>query len=121
MEPSDFQKLFSEFQIDELTSIDLRKSSFKKIGKLLEKMSTYKTGEGLIDFLENSVKGHKIITKVYRESLKDFVPQYGLRRIKRKAEETKTETISGGAFPRVKIEVVHQLGKHLSSINSGLQ
>jgi hypothetical protein len=30
-------------------------------------MSTWKQGEGLIDYSENKQKGHKVITKVFRE------------------------------------------------------
>ena len=51
MEPSDFWKLLAEFSLQDQTKIDLRLSSFKKIGKLLEVMSTKnKAGPGLIDY-----------------------------------------------------------------------
>jgi hypothetical protein len=43
----------------------LKKSSFKKIGKLLECMSDIKNGKGLISYNENKSKGHKLISKVY--------------------------------------------------------
>ena len=62
MEPSDFQKFFTEYSLEDYTAIDLRKSSFKKIGKLLDQMSTLKNGLGLIVYTENKVKGHKLIT-----------------------------------------------------------
>jgi hypothetical protein len=39
--------------LEDGTKIDLRKSSFKKIGKLLEVMSTGKNGLGYIEYLEN--------------------------------------------------------------------
>ncbi len=67
MEPSDFYKLLTEYTLDDETKIDIRKSRYKKIGKLLEMMSTWKQGEGLIDYSENKQKGHKVITKVFRE------------------------------------------------------
>ena len=53
MEPSDFLKMMMEFSLDDGTKIDLKKSSFKKIGKLLEIISTHKNGLGYIDYLEN--------------------------------------------------------------------
>ena len=77
--------------MDDGTKIDLKKSSFKKIGKLLEVMSTGKNGLGYIDYLENKQKGHKVITGINRDTFKDFVPQYKLKRTKTKAvaEEAK--------------------------------
>jgi len=48
--------------LEDNTPIDIRKSSFKKIGKLLECMSTAKNGSGIIVYQENKIKGHKIIT-----------------------------------------------------------
>jgi len=85
MEPSDFQKNhFSEYSLEDSTLIDLRKSSFKKIGKLLECMSTAKNGAGIIEYNEDRVKGHKLIMSIVRSELQNFVPQFKLKRIKRK-------------------------------------
>ena len=39
LEPSDFQKMLQEFTLEDSTKIDLKNSQYKKIGKLLEKMS----------------------------------------------------------------------------------
>lgn len=64
--------------------MDLRKSNFKKVGKLLEHMSS----NGAIVYAENKVKGHKLITQVVVRAC-DFVPQFKLKHTKRKAEEQK--------------------------------
>ena len=75
MEPSDFQKLFNEYSLEDNTPIDLRKSSFKKIGKLLESMSSLKNGLGFITYQDSKVKGHKLITRVERADVQeDFAP-----------------------------------------------
>lgn len=64
MEPSDFQKdHFSLYQSEEF-KIDLRLSSYKKIGKLLEKM----TKQGVISYTEIKGISHKLITKVHRSN-----------------------------------------------------
>ena len=87
MEPSDFMKNhLQEYQLEDFTPIDLRKTTFKKIGKLLEVMSTGKNGAGIIAYEENKIKGHKMITRVYREQLIDFVPQFKLKRVKSKGQ-----------------------------------
>lgn len=96
MEPSDFLKLLQEYQLEDHTPLDMRKSSFKKIGKLLESMSTMKFGEGLIVYQENRIKGHKLITQVIRTTFADFAPKYNLKKIKKKIEESKEETITTG-------------------------
>lgn len=67
MEPSDFQKLMQEFHLSDGSQIELKKSSYKKIGKLMESMSDAKGGEGYISFTLDAVKKHKIITAVYKE------------------------------------------------------
>ena len=76
MEPSDFQKHhFSNYALQDSTNIDLRKTSFKKIGKFLEQMSLPKNSNGVIYYKEHpDIKGHKVIIKVERASLTDFVP-----------------------------------------------
>ena len=61
MEPSDFWKLMQEYSLFDHTKIDLKKSSYKKIGKLLDHMSEGKNGLGLIVYTEDKKKGHKII------------------------------------------------------------
>lgn len=45
-----------------------------------------------MEYNENKLKGHKMIFKIYREQLTDFVPKFKLRRTKTKApvEESKT-------------------------------
>jgi hypothetical protein len=55
-------------------------------------MSQAKNGAGLIDYSEHKdIKGHKVITRIYRELLQDFVPEFKLKRQKAKqpAEESK--------------------------------
>lgn len=75
MEPSDFLKNhLQEYQLSDGSPLDLRKTSFKKIGKLLECMSTQKSGEGIIVYQENRTKGHKLITQILRDQFANFVP-----------------------------------------------
>lgn len=76
MEPSDFLKHhFSLYALQDSTPIDLRKTSYKKIGKFLEQMSMPRNSEGVIYYQEHKdIKGHKVITKIAREKLADFVP-----------------------------------------------
>jgi len=45
-------------------------------------MSTGKRGLGFIDYTKDKSKGHKVITKVHRNMLDDYVPQVRLRRKK---------------------------------------
>lgn len=84
-------------------------------------MSTQKNGEGLISYQENKMKGHKLITQVLRESFADFVPQYNLKRIKKKAEESKEEAVSSTSYPQVKIEEVYLFGKNFETMNNMLK
>lgn len=72
MEPSDFLKHhLSEYTCD-LYKLNLKFSSFKKIGRLLEHMDR----EGVIDYNEPKNLGHKVITKVHRQcsQLQQFAP-----------------------------------------------
>ena len=63
LEPSDYMKNhFAEYSCDEFR-LDLRKSSFKKIGKLLEQAGR----DGTIDYVKPSLKDHKVLTKVNRD------------------------------------------------------
>ena len=55
-----------EYALSDNTKLDLKKSSFKKIGKLLESMSVQK-GQGFIDYIENKQLKHKMIMKVYKQ------------------------------------------------------
>lgn len=113
MEPSDFQKILQEYSLEDHTKLDLKKTSFKKIGKLLECMSTAKSGEGLVDYSTEKQKGgHKIINNVYKGSLKDFVPQFKLRRTKNKASTEESKQVSasgelGDCYPKVQIDEVY--------------
>ena len=59
MEPSDFQKIMQEYSLEDHTKIDLKKSSYKKIGKLLETAGTGKGGMNFLEYNENKLKGHK--------------------------------------------------------------
>ena len=126
MEPSDFQKNnFQEYSLENKKQIDLRKSSFKKMGKLLEMMSTGKNGAGLIDYSEDAkfAKGHKVITRIVRSKLEDFVPEFKLRRNKKKEggnhEEQKQQSIKN--YPLIDIQEVFQLGKNLNGLNLALE
>lgn len=123
MEPSDFMKNhLLEYQLEDFTPIDLRKTTFKKIGKLLEVMSTGKNGAGIIAYEENKIKGHKMIFRVFREQLTDFVPEYKLKRIRSKAgnEESKSSNTLLN-YPLIKVEEVYTLGKHLAKMNASLK
>ena len=71
MEASDFAKnYFSQYSCDEF-KLNLRQSSWKKIGKLLEHMH----GK-LIEYEEPKNLGRKVITKVHRKHtiLLEFAP-----------------------------------------------
>ena len=92
MEPSDFWKLMQEYSLSDHTKIDLKKSSFKKIGKLCENMSESKNGLGLISYIEEKKKGHKLITRVNTGWQQDFVPAFKLRRAKAKQKEEESKT-----------------------------
>ena len=62
MEPSDFLKHhLSEYNCDQF-KLNIKDSSFKKIGRLLEEMDKRK----IIEYTEPKFLGHKIITKVDR-------------------------------------------------------
>ena len=62
LEPSDYMKNhFAEYSCDEFR-LDLRKSSFKKIGKLLDQAGK----DGTIDYEVPRMKDHKLITKINR-------------------------------------------------------
>ena len=64
MEPSDYMKKhFAEYSCTEFR-LDLRLSSFKKIGKLLEQAAR----DGTIDYEMAKLKDHKVITKVNRDN-----------------------------------------------------
>ena len=123
LEPSDFLKMMMEFSLDDGTKIDLKKTSFKKIGKLLEIISTGKNGLGYIEYLENKQKGHKVIAGVNKDTFKDFVPKYKLKRVKaNKAapEESKVQSSSVN-YPKVQIDEVFLLGKHFDALNRALK
>jgi hypothetical protein len=115
MEPSDLQKLLMEYSLEDHTPLDLRKSTFKKVGKLLEQMHQ----SNLIVYSENKAKGHKLISQVLRAELNDFVPQFKLKHTKKKVEESKS--VAEDTYPKVQIEEVYQLGKNLAKLNSALK
>ena len=63
LEPSDYIKNhFAEYSCDEFR-LDLRQSSFKKIGKLLDQTGR----DGTIEYKVPPLKDHKLITKVIRD------------------------------------------------------
>jgi hypothetical protein len=63
MEPSDFLKYhLSEYTCDQF-KLNLKFSSYKKIGKLLEQMNR----DGVIEYSEPKNLGHKVINKVMRQ------------------------------------------------------
>jgi hypothetical protein len=80
-------------------------------------MSTGKNGLGHIDYLESKLKGHKVITGIHRDTFKEFIPKYSLRRVKTKVvvEETKESVKSN--YPKVQIDEVFLLGKHIEVLN----
>jgi len=85
----------------------------------MECMSTAKNGAGLIVYAEDKVKGHKVLSQIVRKDLINYVPQYRLRRIKKKEEAKVTE--SNVNYPKIQIEEVFQLGKKLETINNALK
>mmetsp|Transcript_29476 Transcript_29476/g.44729 ORF Transcript_29476/g.44729 Transcript_29476/m.44729 type:complete len:204 (+) Transcript_29476:853-1464(+) len=116
MEPSDFQKLLLEFTIEGKNKLEIKKSSYKKLGKLLDMMSTGKNGQGFIDYFESKQKGHKIITKIYTSKISDgFVPECRLKRVRggvlKAVEESKEE--QSVTYPQILIDEVFTLGKHI--------
>lgn len=126
IEPSDYWKLMLEFTLTDHTKIDLKKSSFKKIGKLCESMSEGKNGLGLISYIEEKKKGHKLITRVNTDWQQDFAPQFKLKRVKNKQkdEEEKTTQGPGGdsdIYPKISITEVYLLGKNLTNMNGCLK
>ena len=63
LEPSTYMKNnFAEYSCDEFR-LDLRKSSFKKIGKLLDQAGK----DGTIHYEIPALKDHKLITKIVRD------------------------------------------------------
>lgn len=64
MEPSDFQKDHLNLYAGLEYKLDLRLSSFKRVGKLLEIMHK----KAVIDYSENKGVNHKLITKIYRDN-----------------------------------------------------
>ena len=63
LEPSDYIKNnFAEYSCSEF-KLNLRGSSFKKIGKLLEQADR----DGTIEYAVPKLKDHKVITKVNRD------------------------------------------------------
>lgn len=64
LEPSDFLKRhFSEFHMQDGSPIDLKCSSFKKIGKLLESMDKI----DVLDYGQPKTFTHKVICKINRK------------------------------------------------------
>lgn len=63
LEPSDYMKShLAEYSCDEFR-LNLRQSSYKKIGKLLEQADK----EGVIDYAVPKMKDHKLFLKVHRD------------------------------------------------------
>lgn len=113
-----------DYTLSDSTKLDLKKSSYKKIGKLLDLMSEGKNGLGLISYVEEKKKGHKLITSVSTDWNADFVPQFKLKRVKNKQKDEEEKTQTGGSgdeYPKIEITEVYQLGKDISSMNSCLQ
>ena len=50
-------------------------------------MSETKNGLGLISYLEEKKKGHKLIMRINNDWQQDFVPQFKLKRVKNKQKE----------------------------------
>ena len=65
LEPSDYMRnYFTEYVCDEF-QINLKQSSFKKIGKLLEAAAR----DGVISYeMTKGKTDHKVITKIYRQN-----------------------------------------------------
>jgi len=85
-------------------------------------MSTkIKNGPGLIDYTENKQKGHKMISNVYNDKLKEFVPEFKLKRTKPKVEEAKVHVTQDVSYPMIEVEEVYLLGKNLEKINLKLK
>jgi hypothetical protein len=110
MEPSDFLKNhLSEYTCAQF-NLNLKFSSFKKIGRLLEHMDA----EGVIEYTEPKHLGHRVIAKIRRDcpQLARFVPEYKLRREKQSVKQEIEEC----EFPKVKINEVFAAGKHLANL-----
>lgn len=121
MEPSDFLKMMMEYTLEDGQKIDLKNSSFKKIGKLLEMISTGKNGLGFVDYLENKQKGHKVIAGINRDTFKEFVPQYKLKRVKASKSQPEESKFLSVNYPKIQIDEVFLLGKHFEALNKALK
>jgi hypothetical protein len=64
MEPSDLQKDHLNLFSDKEFKLDLRLSSYKRIGKLLEVMHK----KGIVDYSEVKGVNHKLLNKIYRQN-----------------------------------------------------
>ena len=63
LEPSDFlKKHFSQFHMNDGSVIDLKLSTYKKIGKLLDTMARNQ----VLEYTEPKNFGHKVITSINR-------------------------------------------------------
>jgi uncharacterized ubiquitin-like protein YukD len=65
MEPSDFQKEHLNLYTAAEYKLDLRLSSFKRVGKLLEIMHK----KGVIDYSEVKGVNHKLINTISRDNV----------------------------------------------------
>ena len=77
----------------------------------------------MIDYEEDKRKGHKVVTKFYKEKLGEFAPQFRLKRTKTKNDDGSNipHVPKEIDYPKVEIEEVYQLGKHLDKLNSKLK
>ena len=82
IEPSDLQKDHLNLYIaHEGYKLDLRLSSFKRIGKLLEIMHK----KSIIEYVDVKGVNHKLVTKVNRanEEIKNYQMKYSLKKVKK--------------------------------------
>jgi len=98
MEPATLTKKYlSEYHHNDGSAIDMKQSSFKKIGKLLDLQAKL----DVIDYLEPKGGDHKLITRINRKTFMGFVPQFRLKRIKRQQQEAQSHVF--GDYPKVNI------------------
>lgn len=86
MEASTFQKDFLSLYSDREFKLNLKDSSYKKIGKMLEHMDS----QGVIDYRQPKTHDHKIITNVNRKHsmFETFAPKYSLLKAKKVIEQS---------------------------------
>ncbi len=87
--------------------MDLRLSSFKRVGKLLELMHK----RGVLEYAEVKGVEHKLLTRVHIDKVKEYTPKYSLKRVSAAKREDAAEDTG---YPKVNIEEIYEPNKQLN-------